>query len=227
MKAMPDCHTLIISDIHLGSKVCRADKVLELLRQARFKVLIINGDLFDADTTYKLSARHWDILSTITDIAKRQEVLLIGGNHGRKLDRFVKKIGIGLKEDYAFSVGPHRFLCLHGDEFDMFIRYLPRTSKLFTALYELIQQFGGETQKASMLIKRFSKSILHVPARQQKLALAHAAKRQASVVICSHTHLPHQDRQGGILFVNSGSFCDNPCSYVTVDTRGRVELREA
>ena len=223
---MPECHTLIISDVHLGSKVCRSEKLLNLLHVAKFKVLVINGDLFDGNTTHKLSPLHWEILSTIADIARTREVLLVGGNHGRKLDAFVRKMGIGLKDAYSFSMGHEQFLCLHGDQFDVFTQRMPRMSNFFTALYEFIQRFGGSTQSISMFLKRFSKTILHVQARQQRLALAHAAKHQASVMICSHTHFPYRDRRDGILFVNTGSFCDNPCSYITISKSGNAQLCE-
>jgi predicted phosphodiesterase len=223
---MTDCHTLVISDIHLGSRVCRADKVLEVLRGIKFKDLIINGDLFDSETTYKFNGKHWEIVSAIADIAGRHYTVLVGGNHGRELDTLAKRIGIRVIDNHAFMVGKRKFLCLHGDEFDMFIRHLPMTSKLFAWLYYFIQRFGGQKQRVSMLLKRFSKIILGVARRQEKMALREGATRHANVVICSHTHIPHVDTRNDILFVNSGSFCDNPCNYVTIDKGGTVGLRE-
>jgi UDP-2,3-diacylglucosamine pyrophosphatase LpxH len=221
---MPDCHTLIISDIHLGSRVCRAEKVLLLLRQAKFKILVINGDLFDGNDTYKLNAKHWDILTMIADIAKKQPVFLVRGNHGRSLDKFIGKLGVEVKDDYSFSIGEDKLLCLHGDEFDMYVKHIPVSSSIGTYLYYLLQAVGGEKQRIPMLIKRASKHLLRIQTRQQKLAMKHAADNGASVIICSHTHLPHEDMQDGIRFINSGSFCDNPCSYVTVSRNGQAEL---
>ncbi|MGC9605344.1 MAG: metallophosphoesterase family protein [Minisyncoccia bacterium] len=223
---MTECHTLIISDIHLGSRVCRAERVLEVLREVKFKDLIINGDLFDSDTTYKFNGKHWEVVSAIADIADRHYVVLVGGNHGRELDTLARRIGLRVIDNHAFTVGKRNFLCLHGDEFDIFIKYLPMTSKLFAWLYIFIQRFGGKKQRVSIFIKRLSKIILGLDRSQKRLALRKGAKQHANVVICSHTHIPHVDTRNDILFVNSGSFCDNPCNYVTIDKSGLVELRE-
>jgi len=151
---------------------------------------------------------------------------LVGGNHGRELDTLARRIGLRVIDNHAFTVGKRNFLCLHGDEFDIFIKYLPMTSKLFAWLYIFIQRFGGKKQRVSIFIKRLSKIILGLDRSQKRLALRKGAKQHANVVICSHTHIPHVDTRNDILFVNSGSFCDNPCNYVTIDKSGLVELRE-
>ena len=39
--------TLILSDIHLGTKYCKAKEVLNFLRRCNFKKLILNGDIID------------------------------------------------------------------------------------------------------------------------------------------------------------------------------------
>lgn len=224
---MPDCHTLVISDIHLGARVSRPEKVLELLRGAHFKNLIINGDLFDSAEIEKLTPEHWEVLTLISDIAKNYPTVLVGGNHGRELDNIVKKMRIRVMDNHAFDVGGRKFLCLHGDEFDMFVRHLPGTTKLFTVLYYFIQRFGGGGKhRVAVLIKRASKIILGISRRQKRLALEQGALEHANVVICSHTHIPYVGKEDGILFVNSGSFCDTPCSYITIARNGLVQLCE-
>ena len=40
-------NTLVISDIHLGSPVCRVKSLAKVLKNEKYKHLIINGDLFD------------------------------------------------------------------------------------------------------------------------------------------------------------------------------------
>jgi UDP-2,3-diacylglucosamine pyrophosphatase LpxH len=224
---MPECHTLIISDIHLGSRVCQADKVLEVLRSVKFKDLIINGDLFDSDNTYKFTDKHWEVISVISDVAKKHYVVMVGGNHGRELDTLAKKVGVRVIDNHAFNVGGRKFLCLHGDEFDMFIKRLPMTSDLFTWIYYLIQRLGGKKQRVSVVIKRLSKIILGVARRQKRLALKEGAKENVNVVICSHTHMPYVGHgNNGLLFVNSGSFCDYPSTYIAIDKSGLVALNE-
>jgi len=223
---MPDCHTLIVSDIHLGSKVCQTDKILSLLNESTFKALIVNGDLFDSDDIGRLNAEHWEVLTALSSLANNHKVYLIGGNHGRKLDKLAKKLGITLEEEFVFTVGQRQFLCFHGDEFDVFIKHLPLATSVFTKLYYAIQQFDGDEQHISMILKKLSKKILGISKRQQKKAIQVGHDRHATVVVCSHTHLPHVATENDVLFINSGSFCSNPCTYVTIDKTGKVELKE-
>ena len=223
---MTDCHILVMSDIHLGSRVCRADKVLELLKKTEFDILIVNGDLFDSNKTRKLTQKHWEVISTLSNIAKDRKVMLVGGNHGRELDVLAKEIGMEIKNEHAFILGNNRFLCLHGDEFDILVKYLPTVSDLFGRLYYLIQKLDGKNQRASVFMKLLTKKVLGVPRRQERLALRRGAASGAQVVICSHTHIPHIDSKNGILFINSGSFCDIPATYVSITKDGKAELME-
>jgi predicted phosphodiesterase len=223
---MPDCHTLIVSDIHLGSRISRADKMLSLLNEANWKTLIINGDLFDSDDIGRLNKAHWEILTTLSSLAKKRKIFLIGGNHGRKLDKLAKKLGIRLEDELAFAINKRQFLCFHGDEFDAFIKHLPLATSVFTRLYYAIQQLDGNRQHVSMILKKLSKKILGISKRQQKQAVRIGHVRHATVVVCSHTHLPYVAVEDGVLFINSGSFCSNPCTYITIDKAGLVELKE-
>jgi len=213
-----------MSDLHLGSRVCRRDKILEVLHKSQFHTLVVNGDLFDSNDTEKLTEKDWEILKVLEKKAQRHPVLLIGGNHGRKLDILARDIGMDLRDEYAFTLGDNRFLCLHGDEFDMFTRYLPFTSEMFSRLYILIQSLASKEQKGPVVTKMILKKVLGVPSRQERLALKRGAKQGADIVICSHTHIPHMETKNGILFINSGSFCNNPSNYVAISPSGETEL---
>ena len=215
-----------MSDLHLGSKICRADKILELLRTAKFERLIINGDLFDSDSTSRLTEKHWEVLSALSAIAERSKVLLVGGNHGRELDLIPRKMNIEVKDEYAFEVGRRQFRCLHGDEFDSLTQHLPGTTRFFSKLFNLIQKIGGESQHGSMAIKRLSKRVMGTSRRQRRLALKRGALEHVDVVICSHTHLPHVAKKDGLLFINSGSFCDDPSTYIAIQNDGITRLEE-
>ncbi len=50
--------TVIISDVHLGSKVSQAEDLLNFLDSVHFKHLIINGDVFDSINMHRLNRIH-------------------------------------------------------------------------------------------------------------------------------------------------------------------------
>jgi len=223
---MTKCHTLIVSDLHLGAKISRTDKILHVLNNVQCKNLIINGDLFDSDTTRQFTSEDWQIISLLSKIAEKSNVLLVGGNHGRQLDILAEKMGIQILENHVFNVGEKKFLCMHGDEFDMFVKNLPMTTHVFTRIYYLIQRFGGKKQSFSIVLKRLTKQILGISRRQQRLALKKGSSQNANVIICSHTHIPHSSEKSGVLFLNSGSFCNNLSTYITIDKSGVVKMHE-
>jgi len=78
-----------------------------------------------------------------------------------------------------------------------------------------------------VVIKRLSKIILGVARRQKRLALKEEGQGE-----CERSHLlayPYALRRhgnNGLLFVNSGSFCDYPSTYIAIDKSGLVALNE-
>jgi len=220
------CHTLVISDLHLGAPICRTDKILAALDEVRFKNLIINGDLFDNDSPAKFNSGHWEIISRLSAIAERSDVYLVGGNHGRKLDALARKMDIRTCERRIFTLGEKKILCLHGDEFDMYMKKLPFISGLLSGAYYSIQRFSGKKQHFSIVLKRATKKFFGIARRQKRLALAHGRMHGADVVICSHTHIPHVSEDAGMLFLNSGSFCDQPSTFITIRKDGTAQLHE-
>ncbi len=153
----------------------------------------------------------------------KNDVLLIGGNHGRKLDVLAEDLDIKIRDEYAFTLGKNRFLCLHGDEFDLFVKHFPMTSNMFGRLYYLIQKLSTKKQKGPVMVKMIMKKSSACRAGKS-VWRSSTARRGAQVVICSHTHIPHMETKNGILFINSGSFCDNPSNYVAISPTGETEL---
>ncbi len=80
-------HTVVISDLHLGSSAFNRKKFLELLNyleQLNFKQLIINGDLFDLwyAKLIKIVKQENDILVRLINLlTKNIKIIYIVGNH--------------------------------------------------------------------------------------------------------------------------------------------------
>ena len=83
--------TLILSDIHLGTKYCKAKEFLDFLKKCRFQKLILNGDIIDGWCLKRQggwSESHSQVLNQfiryIDDPAI--EVVFLKGNHDEMLD---------------------------------------------------------------------------------------------------------------------------------------------
>jgi len=81
----PQLRTLWISDVHLGFKECKAEFLLEFLRQSECQQIYLVGDLIDFWSLQKggrWPAAHGEVLKLL--LAKAQagvRVLYIPGNH--------------------------------------------------------------------------------------------------------------------------------------------------
>src|SRR3989441_10262657 len=96
--------TLILSDLHLGSDMSRADEARRMLRQRRFRRLILLGDIFSDLNFGRLTKQHWRFLSYIRKLSnpKRQvEVVWVEGNHDHGLtDVMSHLVGIKVYQEY-------------------------------------------------------------------------------------------------------------------------------
>ena len=83
--------TLILSDIHLGTKYCKAKEVLNFLRRCHFEKLILNGDIIDGWSLKRQggwSESHSQVLNQIIQYIEDPtiEVIFLKGNHDEMLE---------------------------------------------------------------------------------------------------------------------------------------------
>lgn len=216
---------IIISDIHLGSDICRSSELLDFLDNIDTKKLIINGDLFDSWDFRRLRKEHWKVLKKLRQLSDKIRVVWISGNHDGPADMVSHLIGIDFVNEYIFTSGYHRILVLHGDVFDNFISKYPRLTKLADMFYRLLQRFDRYRNNQyyySNLAKRNSKTFLRCSEQIAERALIYCETKKCDDVICGHTHSLLTKVKNGILYINSGCWTDNICSYLTVN-HGMIE----
>src|SRR5690242_12170921 len=117
--------SIFISDVHLGFRGCRADFLLDFLRNTECEYLYLVGDIIDA---WEMKNRlfwpqeHNNVVRTILRKAKHDsKVIYIPGNHDEMYGEYVgMECGNGSLPQAAFDVtaAGKRLLVLHGDEFD-------------------------------------------------------------------------------------------------------------
>ena len=118
-KKLEKTHTLIISDIHLGSYVSQADRVLELLKSYSFKKLILLGDIFENLNFNNLSQDHWKLLAYVGKISKTKKVRWVEGNHDKGLSRIIGPLmGAKIYKNYHWQYKNEKYLAIHGHQFD-------------------------------------------------------------------------------------------------------------
>ena len=224
-----DCFdTLIVSDVHLGSTVSRADALLATLQRSTFNRLILLGDIFDDLNFDKLHSSHWSLLSYLQKLAAPRsgiEVVWVEGNHDRLLSKVIRTfLGIPIYKRYEWMHKGRKLLAMHGHQFDTFIARYPYITESADQVYRTIQRLEPSQYRLSRFLKHSSKTWLRMSEHIARGALSYAKKRGASQVFCGHTHYPMSQKSDGITYHNTGCWTETPATFITVSDK--IILRE-
>jgi UDP-2,3-diacylglucosamine pyrophosphatase LpxH len=223
------CDTLILSDVHLGSDVSRAEEAMEVLEGVDFRQLILLGDIFSGLDFARLKRQHWDFLSCIRKLSnpkKRRTIVWVEGNHDHGLSQLMSHmVGIPVYQRYVWEYAGKRHLAVHGHQFDRFINRNILLSRFFEGFYEMSQRLDGEQQRMSRWFDRFSTRWLRLTDKVAEGALAYAKEGHADRVFCGHTHEAMQRTEGSIEYFNSGCWTDTRATFLTIDRKG-VQIHE-
>ncbi|MFO0938755.1 MAG: metallophosphoesterase family protein [Gemmataceae bacterium] len=218
---------IILSDLHLGSENCRARELWQFLERIRdgklaTRRIILNGDVFDSIDFRRLKKNHWKVLSTIRKLSDEVETIWVHGNHDGEFELISHLLGVSVVDRYVFKSGGKLCLCLHGHQFDEFIRRYRVTTWLADQGYRFLQKLDS-THTFARFAKRKSKVFLRNLEAIESGALMAAQESAVEIVCCGHTHVATSRTVGGIQYGNSGCWTETPSHYLTVDG-GRVFL---
>ena len=107
--------TLIISDVHIGSKGCQTEAILELLKDESYERYILVGDIIDGwlfKKYKKFTYEHTRVIRRFLKLSKHKEIIWIAGNHDEFLRKYmpielgnIKFLTNGKKMAYGFAMG--------------------------------------------------------------------------------------------------------------------------
>ncbi len=216
--------TLILSDLHLGSEVSRAESALRLLKSASFNRLILLGDIFSDLNFARLKKEHWQFLGYIRKLSnpKRNiEVVWVEGNHDHGLAQVMSHlVGIRVYQEYTWDFNGIRHLAIHGHQFDSFVSGNRVVSGFLSALHLAMQKMSFGKKRLVGFIERFDTVWLRLSAKVARGATAHAKARDAQRVFCGHTHEALSLKRDGIEYFNTGSWTQDKATYIAVDQSG-------
>jgi UDP-2,3-diacylglucosamine pyrophosphatase LpxH len=118
-----------ISDIHLGTRGCNADLLMDFLRSTESDYLYLVGDIVDIwrmRKTWYWRQAHNDVIQKLLRKARKgTRVIYIPGNHDEAFRDFANhrfgRVAV-LIETIHQTVDGRRFLILHGDQFDGIVK---------------------------------------------------------------------------------------------------------
>ena len=218
------CDTLIVSDLHLGSIVSRAEDAIRMLRSKTFRRLILLGDIFCDLDFRRLKKEHWELLSHIRKLSnpkRKVEVVWVEGNHDRGLTEVMSHlVGINAYQEYQWNYNGKRYLAIHGHQYDSFLVGNAALSAAGEWVYMHLQKLDSKSRLISRFLDRQNSKWMRLSPKVAAGALAYARLRGADVVFCGHTHMAMQAERKGIRYFNSGCWTTEDPTYITVDELG-------
>jgi UDP-2,3-diacylglucosamine pyrophosphatase LpxH len=221
--------TLILSDLHLGSECSRAREATRLLKESRFRRLILLGDIFANLDFRRLTKEQWKFLGQIRKLSnpKRNiEVVWVEGNHDEGLTEIMSAlVGVQVYQEYAWEYSGLQHLAIHGHQFDRFVVNNLRLNHFWTVIYLKLQKFDLKGKPVARFIDRLNTRWLRMSSKVASGAVLHARSRGAERIFCGHTHEALQQQQDGIQYYNAGGWIDSRQTYITIGTEG-VRIHE-
>jgi UDP-2,3-diacylglucosamine pyrophosphatase LpxH len=150
MSAMPPLsrrrayRTIWISDVHLGTRGCKAEFLLDFLRHTEADTLYLVGDIIDGWRLKKCwywPQTHNDIVQKVLrKVRKGTRVVYVPGNHDEWLRDYARLQFGGVEvvsEAIHVTADGRRLLVLHGDEFDAVVKHARWLALLGDGAYDL------------------------------------------------------------------------------------------
>ena len=236
--------SIFISDVHLGTKDCQADKLNNFLKHNSCDTLYLVGDIIDAwriqQNKWRWKQSHTNVVRRVLGHAKRgTRVVYVAGNH----DEFLRPMipygfSFGLVEihnqiEHIGADGKH-YLVTHGDLFDGITRLAPWLAFLGDKTYDIIlsinskfnwirHRFGfGYFSLSQYLKDRVKKAVDFIFKFEQNLA-AYCKKRGFDGVICGHIHRAEIKQIDGVIYMNDGDWVES-CTALVEHLDGRWEI---
>lgn len=235
--------SIFLSDIHLGTPACQAERLLDFLRGYECQHLFLLGDILDL-WSMRRRGIHWpESQNTVVQkVLKRARhdvnVVFVPGNHDEAAREHAGTLfgNIRVERDYVHEAADgRRYLLIHGDEFDKVIQHHRWVAILGTAAYDMLVEINMWLSWARRHLglsgywslagyaKRRVKSAVSFVFNFEEAVTRHAQNRGVDGVVCGHIHVPAMHERDGILYLNCGDWVDS-CSAIVEHLDGRMEL---
>ncbi|MBI4997716.1 MAG: UDP-2,3-diacylglucosamine diphosphatase [Rhodocyclales bacterium] len=233
---------IFLSDIHLGTRGCQAERLLEFLKNHEAEYLYLLGDIVDFWAMRR--GVHWSPAqnTVIQKVLRRarhgEQVILVPGNHDEALREHdgIAFGGISIVNEHIHTTADgRRFLLIHGDEFDQVTRHHRWVALLGDVAYNTLVRINGwlswcrrrlkipgywslagyakrKVKSAVSFIFDFEDSVIHA-----------VRERGLDGVICGHIHSATIREGDRVTYINCGDWVDS-CTAIVEHFDGRMEL---
>jgi UDP-2,3-diacylglucosamine pyrophosphatase LpxH len=239
--------TLWISDVHLGTKDCKAHELLTLLKHVEAETIYLVGDIIDG---WQLKKRwHWpqahnDVVQKLLRKARKgAHVVFIAGNHDEFAKQFIGLDFGGIEvatEKFHNTLDGRKLWVVHGDHLDGVIQHAKWLAKLGDELYLFtlkLNNWLNHLRKylnlpywslSSFLKQQVKNAVAYIDSFERALALE-ARDKHCDGVVCGHIHkaeirvIHHAQSNSQTEYHNCGDWVES-CTALIEDYSGAIRL---
>jgi len=241
---MPQVRSVFISDIHLGTRACQADRLLDFLREHPSEYLYMVGDIVDfwsmSRGIFWTTTQNTVVQKILRRARHGDKVVLIPGNHDEALREYdgTDFGGIQVRNEHVHTTANgKRYLLIHGDEFDQVTRYHRWVAILGDMAYNTLVRINTSLSWVRRRLgmsgywslagyaKRKVKTAINFIFDFEDSVIRAVRERGLDGVICGHIHWAALRDSDGIAYINCGDWVDS-CTAIVEHLDGTLELVE-
>lgn len=233
--------TLFLSDVHLGTKGCQAELLIEFLREHDAEKIYLVGDIVDGwrlKRGWYWPQSHNDVVQKLLRKARKgTEVIYVPGNHDEFLRDFLGSHfgGVEVRDrDMHETVDGRQLLVIHGDQFDVVVRHAKWLAHLGdwayvtalavnTVVNRARRQLGLPYWSLSKWAKLRVKDAVNFIGEFERALAREANDVGADGVVCGHIHHALIAEREGIQYINTGDWVES-CTAVAENHDGTLSL---
>jgi len=233
--------TIWISDVHLGTKGCKAELLLDFLRSTEAETIYLVGDIVDGwrlKKSWYWPQTHNDVVQKVLrKVRKGTRVVYVPGNHDEWLRDYVRLQFGGVEvveEAVHVTADGRRLLVFHGDVFDVVVKHARWLALLGDGAYDFAvflnrhlntvrRRLGyGYWSLSGYLKRRVKNAMIFIGCFADAIA-QEARRRGLNGVVCGHIHHAEIRDLDGVLYCNDGDWVES-CTALVEHFDGRLEL---
>ena len=231
---MTEVRSIFLSDIHLGTKACQANRLLDFLKDYPAENIFLLGDIVDL-WAMKRGAIYWTpAQNTVVQKLLRRarhgdRIFFIPGNHDEAIREYAgASFGdvVVINEMVHTAADGRRYLLLHGDAFDQVTRHHRWLAVLGDKGYDMLVTLNAylswlrRTFRCSGYwsfagyAKRKIKTAVNFIFNFEDSVIRHVRERKLDGAICGHIHWAAIKDFDGLAYLNCGDWVDSCTAIV-------------
>ncbi|WP_024787391.1 MULTISPECIES: UDP-2,3-diacylglucosamine diphosphatase [unclassified Lebetimonas] len=237
--------SIFISDVHLGTKYSKTEKLLSFMRKNESENLYLVGDIIDGwalKRKIKWAQSHSDVIQKLLRKARKgTEVYYITGNHDDFLRPFLPVV-LGerthiLNEAEYDAINGKKYYITHGDFFDSITMTKKWLSILGDYSYEILLHLNDPINRIrkicginrywslSKYMKDNVKSSVNFITDFENVLAQYAKTNKYNGIICGHIHKAEIRKIGDIDYMNCGDWVES-CTALVETYEGEWKIIE-